>query len=179
MVELRLQQLAHLFSTLDPSLPEEKDLEAGAEEFIVSWARQLPGGRPLTLRIHLTGKAPDAAESGVALQAYRTYFGKQAGYARFKLARLFKEGGISLVIGLLFLGLCMTTGDWLTTVADHGLTRVLGEGLLVGGWVAMWRPMQTFLYDWWPLRREMRLLQRLAAARVELLGPGGAGRGSE
>ena len=28
VVELRLQQLAHLFSTLDPSLPKEKDLEA-------------------------------------------------------------------------------------------------------------------------------------------------------
>jgi len=37
----------------------------------------------------------------------------------------------------------------------------------------MWKPMQTFLYDWWPLRREWRLFERLAAARVEVLVPGG------
>ena len=47
--------------------------------------------------------------------------------------------------------------------------RVLGEGLVIGGWVAMWRPIEILLYDWWPLRREIALRERLKDLTVELL----------
>ena len=25
---------------------------------------------------------------------------------------------------------------------------------MIGGWVALWRPLEIFLYDWWPIRRK-------------------------
>ena len=37
------------------------------------------------------------------------------------------------------------------------------------GWVAMWRPLQIFLYDWWPLQRQIRLYLRLAAAHIQVV----------
>jgi len=43
---------------------------------------------------------------------------------------------------------------------------VLGEGLLILGWVALWRPLEIFLYEWWPLRRRMNVLRQLAQAPV-------------
>jgi hypothetical protein len=49
-----------------------------------------------------------------------------------------------------------------------GLSEVLHESLLIGGWVAMWRPLEVFLYDWWPIRTEARLFDRLAAMPVRL-----------
>jgi hypothetical protein len=57
------------------------------------------------------------------------------------------------------------------------ITRILGagtvsrffeEGLIILGWVANWKPIQTFLYDWWPVARRRDLYRRLARARVEL-----------
>jgi hypothetical protein len=36
---------------------------------------------------------------------------------------------------------------------------VIREGFLIGGWVAMWRPLEVFLYDWWP-NRQSQLLRR-------------------
>ena len=30
------------------------------------------------------------------------------------------------------------------------------------GWVAMWRPLEIFLYDWWPVRRLQVAYERLA-----------------
>ena len=44
----------------------------------------------------------------------------------------------------------------------------LRESLLIGGWVAMWRPLEVFLYDWWPIRAEARLYDRLAAMPVRI-----------
>jgi hypothetical protein len=40
--------------------------------------------------------------------------------------------------------------------------------VLIGGWVAMWRPMEIFLYDWWPLRRQRLRYLRLRDMEVEV-----------
>jgi hypothetical protein len=40
------------------------------------------------------------------------------------------------------------------------------ESLIIVGWVANWRPIEIYLYDWWPIRRRRRLLARIAAAPV-------------
>jgi hypothetical protein len=50
------------------------------------------------------------------------------------------------------------------------------EGLLIGGWVAMWRPIEIFLYDWWPIRAEARFYDRLSAMPVRIVYAGGGPR---
>jgi len=35
------------------------------------------------------------------------------------------------------------------------------ESLTIVGWVAMWRPVEIFLYDWWPLVRRIRVYKNL------------------
>ena len=47
--------------------------------------------------------------------------------------------------------------------------EVVSESLLIGGWVAMWRPLEVFLYDWWPIREEARLCDRLSAMPVKIV----------
>jgi hypothetical protein len=42
------------------------------------------------------------------------------------------------------------------------------ESLTIGGWVAMWRPMEIFLYEWWPIRRTGRLYQKMSRMHVEV-----------
>jgi hypothetical protein len=32
----------------------------------------------------------------------------------------------------------------------------------------MWRPLEVFLYDWWPIRSEIRLHERLASMPVQV-----------
>ncbi|MEY5098386.1 MAG: hypothetical protein RJA36_1105 [Pseudomonadota bacterium] len=49
-----------------------------------------------------------------------------------------------------------------------GLRRLFRRGrisLLIDGWVAMWRPMEIFLYDWWPVAARIRLLDRSRRCR--------------
>ena len=47
--------------------------------------------------------------------------------------------------------------------------RFYNEGLIILGWVANWRPVEIFLYDWWPIARRRRLYRRLAGARVQVV----------
>jgi hypothetical protein len=41
------------------------------------------------------------------------------------------------------------------------------EGLSILGWVAMWRPVEIFLYDWWPEIGKRRLFDRLASMPID------------
>jgi hypothetical protein len=49
--------------------------------------------------------------------------------------------------------------------------NIVEEGLTICGWVAMWRPLEIYLYDWWPLLEERRRLDRLAGIRVRIVAP--------
>jgi len=33
----------------------------------------------------------------------------------------------------------------------------------------MWRPLQIFLYDWWPLQRQIRRYQMLSSAHIQVI----------
>jgi hypothetical protein len=46
---------------------------------------------------------------------------------------------------------------------------VARESLTIAGWVAMWRPMQIYLYDWWPLLRRGWIYAKLSHMPVEVL----------
>jgi hypothetical protein len=45
---------------------------------------------------------------------------------------------------------------------------VLQEGLLIIGWVALWHPLEIFLYSWWPILGRQRLCRKIAMIPVEV-----------
>ena len=101
----------------------------------------------------------------------RHFFDERAAMKRLEFRLLMRRGRLSLIIGLMFLALCMVVGQLVATLDYGTAASVVREGLTIGGWVAMWRPLQTFLYDWWPVRDECRILTRLARMKVSLVLP--------
>jgi hypothetical protein len=168
VIEVRVAELRQLFNAIDPSPFRERDLDPRADEFIVEWARELPRGAPLALRVHLDRAGGRADEATLLGQAIHQYFEARAAGSRRSLRELFRRGRISLVIALAFLGASLALSDFIRNVSDGGFAAVLGEGFIIGGWVAMWRPLEVFLYDWWPIRAEARLLDRLSEMPVRI-----------
>ena len=58
------------------------------------------------------------------------------------------------MIALVFLSASLAVSDLVGSVSQSRFVEVFREGLLIVGWVAMWRPLEVFLYDWWPIRAE-------------------------
>ena len=85
----------------------------------------------------------------------------------------FQTGADELVIGLLFLGACLLISELMLRQTHGTLLNLVRESLTIAGWVAMWRPMQIFLYDWWPLQRVGHIYEKLARIPVELHKPVG------
>src|SRR5712675_1035565 len=168
-IEIRIEKIAQLFHSLDPFPFREKDLDNDAEEFIVGWARELPPDKPLRIVVHLPeteASTPEAHELGAALTRY---FGYRARVISLDLKELFRVGRRALVIGVTVLSFSVIAGQTIAaSVSPHPIGRVVEESLLIFGWVGNWRPIEIFLYDWWPIVRRRNLYRRLAAAQVEL-----------
>ena len=101
----------------------------------------------------------------------RNYFSYRWNLNQLEFKRLMKQGRTSLLIGGLFLSACLLISDWLGHNEHGPLLNVLRESLTIGGWVGMWRPLQIFLYDWWPLRATGEIYRRLSHSPVELRKP--------
>jgi hypothetical protein len=169
IIEVRVAQLQQLFNAIDPSPFHERDLDPNAEEFIVDWAKELPADAPLALLVSLEHDETLTRDASLLRDAVHEFFGRRAATTRRKLRELFRRGRTSLAIALAFLASSIAIGDGLATYFEGSrMAEVLREGFLIGGWVAMWRPLEVFLYDWWPIRAEARLLDRLSAMPVAI-----------
>jgi hypothetical protein len=168
-IEIRVERTAQLFHTLDPFPFREKDLDPSAEKYIVDWARELGPGHPLRIVIHLPAKeSGDGGRSEIA-GAFENFFNYRAAVVAGDLKDLFRIGRRSLSIGILVLAVCLTVARSIPSGSQASTFGwILQQSVVILGWVANWRPLEIFLYDWWPLARRRDLYLRLAAARVEL-----------
>lgn len=167
-IELALREVNQLFHTLDPSPFRERSLDEAAEAFIVSWARDLPHKAELELLVHVRGPLPDDELSAQVEAAVRSHFLYRADVKQREFRQLMSRGRTSLMIGLSFMTVCVLVGNALAEVGSSALFQLGRESLLIGGWVAMWRPIEIFLYDWWGVRRQQRDFERLARMPVRI-----------
>jgi hypothetical protein len=172
-IEVRLRELAQLFNSLDPSPFVDRDLDGAAEEFIVSWAREVPHGE-LELVIHVTEPPPAERAQGIQ-DAVQHYFADRAEFKYRELRQMLRRGRTSLVIGVAFLAVCFALSEAVQGLSLGVVSEFVEVGLQIVGWVAMWRPIEIYLYDWWPIKGEYRLLQRLARMKTTLVVAGPAG----
>jgi hypothetical protein len=166
LIEIRLNSVQQLFNSFDPSPFHEKDLDADAEEYIVDAVREFPLAAPLKLVFHLPADQTASPAVATLADSIHNYFEYRRDATARDLRFLFHEGRRALAIGLAFLSACLIARQ-LLFLGSGTLTQIVGESLLIGGWVAMWRPMEIFLYEWWPVREMRRVYDKLAVVAVE------------
>lgn len=167
-IELNLHDVDQFFNTMDPSPFHEKDLDDDAAEFILSWAQEFHRHEAIDLIVHLE-KQPDGHNAQQLVEsAVHNYFAYRARLNKLEFKRLMKQGRMSLLVGLSFLVACLLVIELVVSKNLSTFPSFFKEGLTIAGWVAMWRPLEIYLYDWWPLRRRGQILDKLSRMAVEV-----------
>ncbi len=168
VIELRVDNIAQLFHTLDPFPFRERDLDKEADDYIVSWARELAADQPINIVIHIPDSEAQTTGARELCEAFGRYFSDRAGVLQRDLNELFRVGRRSLGIGVTILIACLASahlaGDYLI---ETPFKRLVEESFLILGWGSELAPLEIFLYDWWPLARRRDLYRRLSTATVE------------
>lgn len=176
-IELKLRTPHQLFDERDPSPFRERDLDDDAASYIHGSFRDLRDHRVAKRPIHLAiyfetlGDFQDRPE--VIVDAIHSFFRFQADNKRRELRDIFRQGVFALIIGVSFLFVCTSLAQALktadtTTYANGRWMPMLFEGLSIMGWVAMWRPISIFLYEWWPIHEARLTHHRLSSIDIEI-----------
>lgn len=168
-LELRVQEFAQLFNSMDPTPFLNKDLDREAEAFIETWALGFPAVSRLQITIHLEQMSTEIDPGAVATEAFHNFFNYRRDLMRRDLKQLLRQGRTSLVIGIAFVAACLIGAEAIGRLGTGGAITVGRESLTIVGWVAMWRPLQIFLYDWWPLARKIKVYGALRNAHVRVV----------
>ncbi|NLG17161.1 MAG: hypothetical protein GX556_07520 [Fibrobacter sp.] len=71
-------------------------------------------------------------------------------------------------MGSLFLFLCMSARAALSFLSENTFGNIMMEGLSITGWVAMWKPIHIFLYEWWSHYRIKKIYEKIRDIPIEI-----------
>lgn len=168
-LSLRVREITQLFNSMDPTPFLNKDLDSEAEAFIETWASEFAPGSSFQITIHIEQWPANGDPSEVLKGAIHNHFSYKAERARITLKNFLRQGRLSLLIGLVFVSLCLVAADAIGNFGTNTGLTIARESLTIVGWVAMWHPLQIFLYDWWPLLRRVRLYENLSNAHILII----------
>lgn len=166
-IEIRIRSLTQLLDVLDPAPLRERALDRNAEGYILACAGKHRATEPLRLLVHLPQSL--RAHMAEAADAIHEHFRRTHAQGERNFRRRMRIGGLALAVALGVLAGSFWLRSLLSAVEASTLVQGLGEGLLILGWVVMWRPVEILLWEHWESHLDHAMLERLASIPVEFV----------
>lgn len=167
-IDLKVRFSRQLFDTRDPAPFRERDLDAAAVDYLLAAAQEIPRKHPLAIVVTVSEEPEPRLSPDVIVDAVRGHFTHEAGQVERRLREHVRRGQMILGVGLTVLVVFLTLAEFTTSLPEGPLREILREGFVITGWVAMWRPLEVLLYDWWPHIDERRRIRRILEAPVSI-----------
>ncbi len=167
-MDVRMKTSRHLFDGRDPAPFRERALDEDAIEYLEESAAELPTNAPMKLVFWISEEPEPHLAPEIIVQAIMAHFTHEQEKLSHRMIDYFKRAKIFMLVGVCALAVFLTLSELSARVQDPHVQKILHEGFVIMGWVAMWRPLEVWLYDWWPLLLERRRLKRMLRAPVEV-----------
>lgn len=167
-IEVRVRDIQQIFDQRDPAPFRERDLNEDFVKYIVSSARDFSLGVPLKLIIYVEAKDSLALTKSEITQAIYSYFSYEIELQQRDLRDFLKRAQLFLVIGMLVLMTCIVISQSALLKESSGLLSVLREGVIIFGWVSMWKPIESMLFDWYPLYEKLRFYKKFLKTEIDV-----------
>lgn len=176
-IDLRVRHSRQLFDGRDPAPFRERDLDEDVVDYVLSAVQEIPRKEPLAIVVTISDEPEPRLGPDVVSEAVHHHFAHEHGQIGHRLREYMRRGRVYMSVGLGMLVAFLTLAELTASLPGGHAREILREGLVITGWVAMWRPLEVLLYDWWPLVDERRQIARVLAAPVfirhesEMAGP--------
>ena len=166
-IELKLNTISQLFDERDPAPFREKDLDDDAVDYLVTSLQELPKNSQSKIVIFVPEVEKQMFKPENVEQAIHDFFIYEEELNRRKIRKTFEVGIKSLIIGLSFLALAVFASHSIKLSSTTMMDYFIKEGLTLLGWVSMWKPVNIFLYEWWPMMEVKSINKKIANIEVE------------
>lgn len=151
---------------LDELLLPKPDIRTGSRltidlgERLDDESQALSHNQSIKLIVAISGDTFDEQDVLALKSAIQSYFLYRAQRMRTHRSVSIRRGWDSVRVGVVFLILLLLAAELISYVEGR-LSDVVSEGLTVLAWVALWRPTEELVYDWYPYTREMARYRKL------------------
>lgn len=170
IIEVRIRSVSQLFDARDPAPFRERDLDDDFVEYITSSAEELNHADAFKILIHIEESVNSQMESNTISDAIKDFFEYQVDLKSKQLSKVLKTGQLFLVFGVIFLFVCLFISDFFskTHLLVETYKSFLEQGFVIMGWVAMWKPLELILFDWWPIYDKMKVYRKILGSEIEV-----------
>ena len=165
-IDIKVRHSGQIFDGRDPAPFRDRDLDEDAVDYLLAAAQEIPHSQPLKIVVTISEEPEPRLALDVIVEAVRGHFSYKLDRVRRRLREHVRRGHMFLGVGLTVLVVFLTLAELTTSMPSGPLREILREGLVITGWVAMWRPLEVLLYDWWPMVDERRHISRILEAPV-------------
>lgn len=164
ILDVAATQISDLYNHFDRTAPHmRKDLDQNLVDYLLDCARELDP-YAFIIRITLQDEPTDEMISRVR-GSIRNFFSYLSALEKRNMLGMLRKSLILLTLGLGLLAAAVLVNNRLGP--DPAVfARVSAEGLTVAAWVSLWESLATFLVQWAPHRRELRLFKTLSETPV-------------
>jgi hypothetical protein len=169
IIDVSAARVQDLYDDFDKNAPYmRKDLEEQLVHYLLDCTREI-GNTKFVIRFNLD--EPIDMESNLRVkESVKTYFSYLKELETRNMRDMLRKSFFLLGIGVVILMLSLWLRN-ITAASENVFFQVIGEGLIVAAWVSLWEALATFLLQWTPTRKEIRLCDRLSKAQVSFVSP--------
>ena len=167
-IEVRVKDSQRLFDHRDPAPFREKELDERFVEYIYSSAREFSITTPLKIIIYIEENESESVTSATIREAIQSHFSYQIELQAGNLKQFWKRAQFFLLIGILVLIVCLGSAQSLTVPLKPGLIGIFRDGLIIFGWVSVWKPIEVILFDWYPPFERLRFYKKMRLTEMDI-----------
>lgn len=164
IIDIAATKVENLYNDLDKHAPfRKKELDQELVNYLIDSTREI-GGKDFVIQFRFAEQAESNLTSRVQTSIHN-YFQYLIALEFRELARMTRSSLILLTIGVVILFLSVLLNE---KIAGHetAIANVFAEGLNVAAWVSLWNAIASFLIDWAPRHRQIKMYQRIAKAPI-------------
>jgi hypothetical protein len=166
LIDVSVARAEELYNDFDRCAPHiRRDLDQDFVEYLIECTQEI-GSEPFIIRISFSD--PNSANHLQRIQkSLHSFFLYLCAKEKQNQLEMLRNSAVLGSIGLILL----FSSAWINRLlhTNHSLPNdVLIEGVTVAAWVALWEAVALVLIGWVPIRRKIKLYQRLARATIIL-----------
>ena len=167
VIEIAINTPYDLYEDKDPSPLKTRDLKPSVETYLIHCLREIPKKLKVRIDFCFYEFSGDENEKQKLEKSVKSFLKYRAVTKKIDFRFRCFDGFKAIVIGLLFLFLCIYIQHISQVKNPDVLYTFYMEGLSVLGWVSLWNPVQIFLYEVWPILSYARSLKRCSELEMQ------------
>lgn len=168
LVEVFVNNAQQLFDSKDPAPFRDRDLDNDFVKYIFASFSEFSMSTPIKIVVTINDHETEHLDASAVSNAMDNFFAYEIALQMSEIRQFLRRSLFAFAMGVSVLFLSIGVAQSIEVDSPPGILGVLREGIVIFGWVALWKPLELILFDWYPLVERLRLYKKIKKSEAEI-----------